>query len=242
METLPGAGGGGAGAEGDGAKAGDGGGGGEYVCAHIDMQRLVAAGFSHMEFEVGNGGAGATQPGQHGEDGEDTIVKFVARDGSILDIIRARGGTGGKSGGACPEGYTEVQPADVRGGFRVTSLVPVNSAEFRDGLIFLLGGNWRKFFVDVLPTDMKWAIYCAVDWDDLPDGSSRCLFLSIHDPEGVERACTNLLLKSDRCGAKTEAWIGLLGAKFDQEGAWKLDIRSGGLVLASINVQVLLRD
>lgn len=93
-----GAGGGGAGAIGPGTVGGEGGGGGECVEVLISSEELRAlriAGLSHVEYEIGRGGK-ATEG--CGEDGADTIVRFVTSDGKVLKSIRARGGKGGRRG------------------------------------------------------------------------------------------------------------------------------------------------
>src|SRR5262249_44686235 len=116
-EVYPGAGGGGAGAIGDDTVAGDGGGGGEHVSARIDIAELRNQGLDHIEVTVGKRGSGTRFPGQHGGDGEDTVLKFVARDGTVLKTICARGGSGGVAG-ALPDGVAELSVDDINhGGF-----------------------------------------------------------------------------------------------------------------------------
>jgi len=113
---VPGAGGGGAGAIGDGVSGGDGGSGGEWVSAQIDMAALRNAGFDRIEYTVGKGGAGPRLPGQHAPDGEDTVVNFLAKDGTILKTIRAAGGRGAKSGAPhLPDGVAELSASDIDG-------------------------------------------------------------------------------------------------------------------------------
>jgi len=88
---APGAGGGGAGAIDNGAVGGEGGSGGECIDVFIspeELQELRASGFVRFQCEVGRGGRGNAE---HGEDGEDTIVKFVASDGTVLKSITAKG-------------------------------------------------------------------------------------------------------------------------------------------------------
>jgi hypothetical protein len=102
---APGAGGGGQGAVGDNAYGGDGGGGGEHVVAHVspkELEALRAAGFDRLEISIGEGGKGSRFPGEHGQDGDDSVVNFVAADGRILRTIRAAGGKGGRAGGVPP--------------------------------------------------------------------------------------------------------------------------------------------
>ncbi|WP_019216549.1 hypothetical protein [Legionella tunisiensis] len=84
--TAPGAGGGGAGALGDGAIAAGGGEGGELIRKTVNLRN-----FHHIEFEIGEGG-------KSGQDGGDTIVKFVSHDNQIIDTLRAKGGRAGAPG------------------------------------------------------------------------------------------------------------------------------------------------
>lgn len=95
---APGAGGGGGGAIGDGAKAGDGGDGGECVSRIINLAELKK--LQLIDVTVGEGGTGACLPGQHGKSGGDTVLNFLAEDGTVLETLRAPGGPGGKSGTA----------------------------------------------------------------------------------------------------------------------------------------------
>jgi hypothetical protein len=96
---APGAGGGGAGAIGDDAIGGEGGGGGEHIeltLGEKELQELRNAGWEgKVDFEIGCGGKGIEGLGQ---DGEDTILKFVTPNGKVLRSIIARGGKGGKMG------------------------------------------------------------------------------------------------------------------------------------------------
>ena len=139
-----GAGGGGSGAIGDEAHAGGGGSGGEGVEACIDLDELRRAGWSgSADIIVPDGGHGSRLPGEHGRLGEDTKVVFRHWDGHVLKEVSARGGVGGRSGSSLIlSGYDELQLSgiDAALGLRVTTLMPCNAAEIRDGLIF--GPRW----------------------------------------------------------------------------------------------------
>jgi hypothetical protein len=138
-----GGGGGGGGAIGDRARGGDGGGGGEHVLALIDLVAMRAAGLDHVEVVVGKGGAVPSLPGQHAPKAEDSLVRFVAKDGTILKEIRASGGLGGKSAAAyLPDDVSELSLKDITDGFRITTLFPVSSLQLQNGLVFVLGGGW----------------------------------------------------------------------------------------------------
>lgn len=242
LEGNPGAGGGGRGAIGDGARGGDGGGGGEHVSARIDVKALRSLGFDRIEYVVGKGGEAPRLPGQHGVDGEDTIVNFLAADGTVLKSIRASSGRGAKSGGSyLPEGVTEISPEDLNSGFQITTLMAVNSAEIRDGLLYVLGGDWERYYLLQVPTDAVWSVVCAARWNVLEKNGARGIFLSMIDPAGREVACQNFVIPEE--AVKNVSWRGAqnIGAVLNLEGNWVLQIHSGGFLLAEIRIHVLLR-
>lgn len=241
-DPSPGAGGGGAGATGDGTTAGDGGGGGDSISALIDLAPLREAGLANVEVIVGAAGSGGRMPGEHGGNGEDTVVNFVAADGTVLKTLRASGGHGGKSGTSYfPEGTTELSPDDVRGGCRVTTLMPVNAAELRDGALFVLGGGWSRFTVPHIPIEASWPVICTVGWRALEGASPRGLFLSLIHPSGREAACQPLVLSTEAIQhGGCFHWIHQIGAVFDAEGTWVLRVHSGGILLSELDVRVLV--
>ena len=231
-QFYPGAGGGGAGAIGDGAIAGDGGGGGEHVSAHIDMAELTKAGFDHIEFTVGKGG----RHGAHSAHGEDTVVKFVTKDGTVLKTIRAQGGRSGSS--YLPDGVAELSADDIKSGFRITTLMAANAAEFRDGLVFVLGGDWDYFAVPHLPFEATWLLVCTARWHTLAEHAGRGLFLSLIHPAGHEVSRVTLIIPAKATQDVSHRWLRTIGATFDTEGAWSVRLHSGGLVLAEIDIRV----
>ena len=186
---LSGAGGGGAGAIGDGAVAGDGGSGGEHVSARIDIAELRNQGLDHIEFTVGEGGSGSRLPGQHGSGGEDTLLKFVARDGTLLKTIRARGGSGGDFGPSyLPDGVAELSADDINlRGFCITTFMPSNAVDVRDGLVFVLGGDWKGISVPTMPFDAVWPVVCTARWRSLQGAVARGIFLSLIILLGMKR-------------------------------------------------------
>jgi hypothetical protein len=231
-QFYPGAGGGGAGAIGDGAIAGDGGGGGEHVSAHIDIAELTKAGFDHIEFTVGKGG-------RHGAHGEDTVVKFVTKDGTVLRTIRAQGGRSGSS--YLPDGVVELSADDIKSGFRITTFMAANAAEFRDGLVFVLGGDWDDFPVPHVPFETTWSLLCTARWHTLAEPAARGLFLSLIHPAGHEVSRVNLIIPAEAMQHLSCRWIQTIGATLDTEGAWTVRLHSGGLVLAEIDIRVRLQ-
>jgi hypothetical protein len=240
IDFKPGAGGGGGGAIGEEARGGDGGGGGEHVSALVDLVALKAAGLDHVDVVVGKRGVGATLPGQHAPRAEDSIVRFVAKDGTVLKEIRACGGTGGKSAaGYLPDGLSELSIEDIRGGFRVTTLMPVSSMQLHDGLVFILGGGWVTFSLEKIPSSATWPILCVARWDTLEKDVPRGLYLSLMHPDGHEAACQTLTLSGEETRGSAYTWVRTIGAEFDVTGPWKLIVHSGGFLLAEYAVGIV---
>jgi len=239
-DPQPGAGGGGGGAIGDGARGGDGGAGGEHVSALIDLVAMRAAGLDHLEVVVGKGGAVPALPGQHAPKAEDSIVRFVAKDGAILKEIRANGGTGGKSGSAdLPVDVSELTLEDIQGGFRITTILPANALQFHSGLSFVLGGGWVRFGMQSIPCSTVWSIFCMARWGALEKKVGRGLYLSLLHPDGHEAACQTLVLSAEETQLnRGYSWVTAIGAEFDVTGQWMLRVHSGGFLLADYGVDV----
>jgi hypothetical protein len=78
-----------------------------------------------------------------------------------LKSIRASGGSAGKSGTSdLPVGVAELSREDINDGFRVTTLMAVNSAELRQGLVFVLGGWLGPFSRTAYP--FRRAVVCCL--------------------------------------------------------------------------------
>jgi hypothetical protein len=238
---APGAGGGGGGAFGEGARGGDGGGGGNITRELVDVAELAEAGFDHAEIKVAVGSKGATLPGQHGKDGEASVANFVKRDGTIIKSVRAEGGTGGRSAASyLPKSVAELARKDIDDGFRITTLMPVNAAEIRDGLLFLLGGGWEHFAVPFIPLDAIWCVLVTARWQ-VNCAEPKGFFLSLLDPLGKETSCVALHIPIETISAKIGNWICPIGATLDTEGLWTLRLHSGNILLSEYFVRVMIR-
>jgi hypothetical protein len=99
-------------------------------------------------------------------------------DGTLKHVIGASGGASPKSG-HIPDGGVEISESDLAEGFRVSTLMTVNAAEFREGLFYILGGGWGRFEVQELPVDMTWSVLCSVSCGLVSD---RWLQLCLIDP------------------------------------------------------------
>src|SRR5262249_5998552 len=150
-------------------------------------------------------------------EGEETVVNFVAHDGTILKTIRARGGSGARSGTSyLPDGIAELTADDINlGSFRISTLMPVNAIDVRDGLVFILGGDWTKFFVPVMPFDAVWFVLSAARWNSLHGSAGRGIFLSLIHPSGRETSCQPLILPADHTQSGSFRWGVAIGATFD---------------------------
>jgi hypothetical protein len=233
---APGAGGAGGPAIGPGAHGGS---GGDQVSTLIDLAVPETAGLDRIQVVVGQGGSGSRVPGQHGDNGGDTLEEFPAKEGTLLKSLRASGGSGGRSGTSyLPNGAAEVSPEEIKGGFRITTLMAVNAAELREGLVFVLGGGWHRYYVPHIPFEAVWNVVCTARWRSLE--GARGLFLSLIHPAGREASCKTLTIPAEAAQHRAHHWIGTIGTSFDAEGAWTLRVHSGGSWLAETDIHVLI--
>lgn len=232
FRQAPGAGGGGAGAYGPNSVAGDGGGGGDSACGRID----VVPG-DIIKIEVGDGGKGAHLPGQHAARGGDTVLRQLAADGTLKRVIRVKGGEGAKAG-ALPGECQPITDADVQDGFHITALLPVNAAEFREGLLFMLGAGWSRYPVQNLPQDAVWKVLCSASWSILSTTHDRGLHLCLLDPQGTEVSRIPLIIAANVIACTNVHWLAHIGAVLNAEGLWILRIQSDELILCETGVTV----
>lgn len=234
IERPPGAGGGGAGAIGDNAIAGDGGDGGNG--ASFSMAAVPGDIF---DVEIGEGGKGSILPGQHAQDGGDTVLRIRSPDGTLKQAIRIKGGAGPKAG-KLPDGVLEISQADLDGGFQISTLMLLNAAELRDELLFILGGGWSKYYVPALPFDVAWSVLCTATWGILDPSADRGLQLCVLDPQEVEVSRIALVLPSPASSETNRHWLGAIGAPLNSEGRWKVRVQSGEFLLSQVEVGVVV--
>lgn len=241
-DSNPGAGGGGSGAVGDDAIAGDGGNGGDRVSAAIDVSELKRAGLDRTEISVGRGGVVPPLPGQLAGGGERSSIKFFAED-VLLKTINASAGVAAQEAGVfiLPDGVEALSPEDIGDGLRVITLMAANAADIRDGVLFVLGGGWDHFPVPHIPFDVVWPIVCTVRWRDIKKLAQRGLFISLFHPTENEVSRQTLIMPVETIKQKMSHWICPIGATLDSEGTWVLRVHSGGLLMAELDIQVLLR-
>lgn len=233
---APGSGGSGADAVGPGAVGGDGGDGGDFLSAEIRTEKGDI-----FEIEVGEGGRGAKFSGQHGQSGGDTVLVHKSEDGHIKRVYRAAGGKGARSGDL-PSDWQPITEEDLRNGFQISTLLAANAIEFRDGLIFILGGGWSKYFVPVLPVDVAWPCVCKATWRSLETGVTRGLQLCLTDPSGREVSRIALELPDIGETRKDITWVRTFSAPIEQVGPWHISVTSGDLCLSEIECFVELQE
>lgn len=184
-----------------------------------------------------HGRTGITLAGQHTPDAEDTVLDFLTKDETVLKTLRAAGGRGVNSAASnLPDGVSELSASDIDGGFHITTLMAVNAAEHRDGLVFVLGGDWERLTVPSIPFDAVWNVVCAARWRAFERTVSRGIFLSLIHPTGRETSCQTLIIPAETTG--WSRWIRPIGATFDAEGTWTLRVHSGGFLLAELGIPV----
>lgn len=237
----PGAGGGGSGAAGDDAIAGDGGNGGDRITGVIDLAELRKAGLDHTRITVGRGGSAPLLPGQLGGSSEASSIEFFSGN-VILKTVNAPGGDGAAPGiFVLPDGVEALSSDDISDGLRVTTLMTVNSVEVRDGVLFILGGDWSHFPIPHIPFDAVWPVVCTLKWRALRNPVPRGMFLSLFHPAGHEVSRQMLIIPVEAAQQQTQRWICPMGISFDAEGTWALRVHSGGFLMAEIDIQVLIR-
>ena len=237
----PGAGGGGGGAIGKDSRGGDGGGGGSVNREIIDLEKRENVGIERAEVKVGAGGKGSTLPGQHGKPGDETVTNFVKQDGTVVQSVRADSGIGGRSAASyLPRGIAEVSRKDVNDGFNISALMPVNAAEIRENLLYIIGGSWEHFFVPLTPFDAIWIVIVTARWQ-VNYAGPKGVFLSLLDPLGKETSCVALHIPVETTFEKIRNWVCQIGATFDTEGEWTLRLHSDNILLSEYSVRVIVQ-
>ena len=157
-----GAGGGGGGAIGPGAIGGSGGQGGEIKESTIAIEEEMVAIRVHIS-RAGEGGIN----GNAGSDGENSFVEAVRRDGSVKELLRAKGGKGGDLG-----------PGSVQIG---TALL-ANYGEVRDGMLFISAGGWSSYTVESVLYPLIFSVLYIAEPHAAPYGTVTTKLI---DPAGV---------------------------------------------------------
>lgn len=217
---APGAGGGGAGAEGAGAVGGEGGGGGEFVEAWFSADDLPET----VEVKVGRGGRGVL--GGDGMDGEDS---------AFGNLLRAKGGKGGRVG------RSEAQPRQSQESpsIRVASAIFANSAECRDGLLYILGGGWNTYYVQTVPGILIGCLVLLFDVDRIAGGASHDLQFELVDQNGDSKcSCPIVIHLNGLAEVVRVPQIVTMQVDIESAGMWIARISSGKRELARIPLRI----
>lgn len=231
---APGAGGGGEGVVGDNSHGGQGGGGGDHVVVEIgsdELQELRAAGLERLDLRVGKGG-------EAGAPGEDSIVNFVAADGTVLRSIVARGGRPG-SPAKRDLGARQATAIDIESGLHVSSVLLAECAQLRHGLLYLLGAGWENFEFPTMPFEANWPLCCTISMGRLDPGTLIEFHAVVRDPEGLQVA-KEVFVASKGAGGQVSRPNVLVPLRFtgSRDGVWTISIVSGGATLAQLPVEV----
>jgi hypothetical protein len=108
-----------------------------------------------MRVHVGKAGQGGVD-GNPGTDGEDTFVELVRRDGSVQEILRAKGGKGGDQ---------------LTGSAQVRAALLANRAEVREGLLFALAAGWKSYLVESFPAPLLFDVLYIAEPDSALHGT-----------------------------------------------------------------------
>ncbi|MFN0300015.1 MAG: hypothetical protein ACKVQU_06635 [Burkholderiales bacterium] len=237
LGLAPGAGGRGVGVSGDNAIGGQGGGGGERVIVHVDpeeMEALNRSGFQRIEHRVGMGGIS-------GGPGEDTILNFVAADGTVLKSIIAIGGVPGLPA-QLPVPSRLATEVDISAGLRLSTLIFAECAQLKNGLFNLLGAGWTHFEYPMTPFAASWPLVCIVETGSFETGTTIQLNAIVLDPTGLQ--VLDIPFFVGRCPGPVSRDVALLTLSFtgSKVGVWTIQIRSGLLVLGAQGIEIKARD
>lgn len=233
---APGAGGGGIGVTGENSIGGQGGGGGDLVHAEIDsdeLERLKQEGFDHFEVRVGQGG-------QSGTSGEDSIINFVAADGTVLKSIVAKGGKGGAAA-YIPRGRA-LEQRDIDCGFHIVSAMLAECAQVKHGLLNLLGAGWTNFNFQHSPFEANWPLALCIDSGTPASESILALELIVKDPNGFQSACTPFFIHPTAESINRQNIVIPVQFTGSTPGKWTISIISKQFCLLSLPIDILIHN
>lgn len=222
---LPAAGGGGGGAQGPDAIGGEGGGGGEFVEMTIRAEDMPGV----VNIRIGAGGLGG-EAGMDGQTGGDT---------ELGDLVRAKGGEGGRAG---YDPHARVASRrDVNEGLRVSSIWLAEAVRMKNGLIDLWGGGWTFFNVPELPFKAEWPLVGTVCF---PESASAARFefcATVTDPLGARIASSTFVVSRPDGSVGASNWFVPLNFELTMQGVWSVSVGSGSLKLSEIPIEVVLK-
>lgn len=239
-----GAGGGGAAAWGDNAVGGGGGGGGDLTIAKFTAEELSSPeGPISVEVHVGEGGVAAEYPGEHGGNGGDTELRFVAPDGRTVRSIKAKGGVRGLQGSALPPGAREVTSVDVGSGVSVPALILAEALHTKNGLLYVLGGAAECWSCPSLPAEILWPVAVVVSLGQVDESLLLTFYVVVDDPDGQEiiRLPFNVFKGTERPVANFTLSLGVQ-FKAKVAGTWAVRILSGDYEFSRLPVEIRINE
>ena len=216
--SAPGAGGGGGGAIGPGAIGGRGGNGGEMKSGSFHLNQG-----DQLRIHVGKGGEPGKPGFAGGGDGEDSYIEVVRPDGSVEELLRAKGGKGADR---------EIGPV------KITGAMLANSAELRETLIFALAAGWKKFYVTELPAHFSFAVMFVAEADGEPTGG---VTLSLIDPKGVVLLEQTLSFNFS-LGSSVPSVFAIKVLGNSDLGLWRVALTNRGRIVSELPFELALKS
>ena len=118
--------------------------------------------------------------------------------------------------------------------------MPVNAADLRDGLVYVLGGDWRKYHLASLPSDLVLNVLCSIRWRNLDLSSGAVgLHLFLVDPFGKRLAHQPLIIGPDFPNEGACKFLFTIGASAESAGEYSLQVVAEKFLLAEALVLVV---
>lgn len=182
-----------------------------------------------MEIEIGKGG-------KNGQDGGDTIVKFISHDNQIVDTLRAKGGKAGAPSfhGDLTSFERTLTKEEFEAGARISTILLAEIIHFyKDGLINLLSACWDLYKAPNLPFSIPLHLLLVFSFSTLNVHSVINCKIRIKNPDG------NILIEEHVKFEKVDVnqhkmvltqFFTIEATKY---GIWTIDVVSGNILLAS---------
>jgi hypothetical protein len=221
---TPGAGGGGGGAMGEHAQGGEGGEGGEIVSAWLRGEDLPPT----VKITPGRGGKG----GEFGGDGAQ------GEDSAFGDLLRAKGGRGGRAGHVGVRRPANVE--DISAGLQVCSIYLAECVHMKQGLLYLLGAGWEHYQVPHLPFELQWPLICSVSLGRFEERVSLEMTFVVTAPTGIVASRqAELLYTGEPRSVRRPNVMTALKFTAAEEGIWRISILSGEIPLAEMPIEIV---
>lgn len=155
---------------------------------------------------------------------------------------KVRTGAGGRAIGVAPPRWRGASAADIEKGLKITSLFPANAIDAGE-LFSVLGAGWSYWSFPSLPaTNQKVDMLCVVETGSIADDTQLRFDYAVEDGEGKTVLTSHFDLKIKPSRIKVRRWPIALNmvVDFGVVGVWRFKVSSGGLPLASYDLEILL--